>query len=112
MKLFVPYICIYIYSRVLFRACFIFRHVLLYQSFFVICLVCTLVLICTSFEDSEWFWIKMHLFVLCSPEHPLSRAHGRSNLGDRQYGDGVAVSRYLSKFLFCSFVYLNQKIRI
>lgn len=28
-----------------------------------------------------------------SPDHPLSRAHGRSNLGDRQYGDGVAVSR-------------------
>ncbi|XP_037452883.1 serine/threonine-protein kinase EDR1-like isoform X1 [Triticum dicoccoides] len=31
-----------------------------------------------------------------SPDHPLSRAHGRSNLGDRQYGDGVAVSRYLN----------------
>ncbi|KAL6629406.1 hypothetical protein ACP70R_029171 [Stipagrostis hirtigluma subsp. patula] len=30
------------------------------------------------------------------PEHPLSRAHGRSMLGDRQYGDGVAVSRYLT----------------
>ncbi|XP_014756709.1 serine/threonine-protein kinase EDR1 isoform X1 [Brachypodium distachyon] len=31
-----------------------------------------------------------------SPEHPMSRAHGRSMLGDRQYGDGVAVSRYLN----------------
>ncbi|GJM90717.1 hypothetical protein PR202_ga07023 [Eleusine coracana subsp. coracana] len=29
----------------------------------------------------------------CSPEHPLARARGRSILGDRQYGDGVAVSR-------------------
>ncbi|KAK3156458.1 hypothetical protein QOZ80_2AG0107530 [Eleusine coracana subsp. coracana] len=28
-----------------------------------------------------------------SPEHPLARARGRSILGDRQYGDGVAVSR-------------------
>ncbi|XP_062218720.1 serine/threonine-protein kinase EDR1-like isoform X2 [Phragmites australis] len=28
-----------------------------------------------------------------SPEHPLSRARGRSMLGDRQYGDGLAVSR-------------------
>uniref|UniRef100_A0A0D9VE69 Protein kinase domain-containing protein n=1 Tax=Leersia perrieri TaxID=77586 RepID=A0A0D9VE69_9ORYZ len=28
-----------------------------------------------------------------SPEHPLSRTRGRSMLGDRQYGDGVAVSR-------------------
>ncbi|KAL6888984.1 hypothetical protein ACP4OV_010010 [Aristida adscensionis] len=28
-----------------------------------------------------------------SPEHPLSKARGRSMLGDRQYGDGVAVSR-------------------
>ncbi|XP_062223631.1 probable serine/threonine-protein kinase SIS8 isoform X2 [Phragmites australis] len=28
-----------------------------------------------------------------SPEHPLYRACGRSMLGDRQYGDGVAVSR-------------------
>nr|XP_015626289.1 probable serine/threonine-protein kinase DDB_G0267514 isoform X2 [Oryza sativa Japonica Group] len=28
-----------------------------------------------------------------SPEHPLSRTRGRSMLGDRQHGDGVAVSR-------------------
>ncbi|GJN19429.1 hypothetical protein PR202_gb06707 [Eleusine coracana subsp. coracana] len=30
---------------------------------------------------------------LSCPEHPLARARGRSILGDRQYGDGVAVSR-------------------
>jgi len=36
-----------------------------------------------------------------SPEHPLSRVRGRSMLGDKQQGNGVAVSRYLSKSLLC-----------
>mgnify|MGYP003702320919 CR=1 FL=1 len=35
-------------------------------------------------------------------------------LGDRQHGDGVAVSRYLSKFLFCLnlFEVMNQETSI